>query len=105
MINDVLNRVAIPSNQAEAEDQVAVTFDWQPVITDGRARFLLTLQHGGERSEVTFEINLDQLTEPELERLHLFLVRRHLSATTHDEMAAAICWLVDLSVRQTEPAI
>jgi hypothetical protein len=84
---------------------VAVTFDWQPVITDGRARFGLTLQRGDRRSNVTFEINLNKLALGELERLHHFLVRRHLNATTHEEMATALCRLIDCSFRQTEPAL
>jgi hypothetical protein len=102
---DVLNRAAITGNQADPEVQVAVTFDWQPVVTDGRARFHLSLARGSERSELTFEIHLDVLTEPELERLHLFLVRRQLGMTTHQEMAAAICWLIDCSLRQSEPLL
>jgi hypothetical protein len=102
-VDDVLSRAATPIKHAE--DQVAVTFDWQPVVTDGRARFHLTLQRKDRRSNVTFAINLNRLTESELERLHHFLVRRHLNATTHEEMATALCWLIDCSLRQTEPAL
>lgn len=93
------------ASQTVTQDLVSVTFDWEPVIRDGCAHFHLGLERNATRSIVDFELNLARCTEAELLRLNQFLVRRHLNATTKEEMAASIYWLVDCSLRQAEPTL
>jgi hypothetical protein len=93
------------SPETVTEDPINVTFDWEPTIKDGCARFRLRLERTGRRSIINFELNLARCTENELVRLNQFLVRQHLDATTHEEMAASIYWLVDCSLRQAEPTL
>jgi hypothetical protein len=45
------------------------------------------------------------LSPPQLGRLEDFLVRRHAGATPSAEVTATTSWLVDISLRQSQPSL
>jgi hypothetical protein len=86
-------------------DQVQLDFDWEIPTVAGRAMFKAHVERGEQTSIISFELDLLRLAPLELKRLEDFLVRRRASCTSAAEFTATTSWLVDTSLRQSQPSL
>src|SRR6266576_1426376 len=84
--------------------QVTIYFDWIAGVAGGPVKFKIRIDRCGQSSRIDFEIDLLKLGANELERLRNFLLRRHAGITSSTEVVADASWLLDCSLKQTEPA-
>ena len=89
----------------QAGDRVRLQLDWAPATQAGRATFSLRIERGEQQSLIEFEVDLAKLGATELERLRQFLESRHAGLTGSAEVIATSSWLLDCSLRQTQPSL
>jgi hypothetical protein len=85
--------------------RVEVSFDWEPHVEECRVSFQICIRRRGQKSALNFEVDLNQLSALEQERLYAFLARRHAGTSTHYDLAWNISWLLEISLRQKEPKL
>lgn len=97
-------REAIPQT-GQDDKAVRLTFDWAPLVVDGRITLKTSVRRGAQSSSLDFEVDLLQMSPDELEQLRDFLSRRHAGQMPAAEVAKTIAWLVDCSLRQAQPQL
>ena len=99
---EIARKTISPSSSYSVTDQLEISFDWQPTVGSGQIiTFYCSVIRRGKESAIEFNLALDRLETGELEQLHSILVRRHAGIDNGQEIAQAISWLLDLSLRQS----
>jgi hypothetical protein len=97
-------RAQLINTGIEVVDEVQLEFDWHPVMENGRIVFQSRVTRVGRTSTVNFEIDLTKLREAELQ-LADFLSRQHAGLVSGYELSRILCWLLDISIAQTQPGL
>ena len=89
----------------QVSDRVRLQLDWAPPTQAGRPTFRVRIERRERSSSIEFEVDLLKLEPSELERLQEFLESRHSNRTPASEIAATTAWLLECSLRQTQPSL